>query len=105
MDKDLLMLEKSTGDASNDSLLGGLVTTTSRTALLADYLTAPELADELHVSKRTLDRWHAERRGPPRVTLQRQIFYRRAAVQRWLLDNERSFEDNAGRRRPRERSE
>lgn len=52
--------------------------------LLDGYLTAPELAGELGVSLRTLNRWHAQRTGPRRVTNGRLILYRATAVRDWL---------------------
>ena len=57
--------------------------------LLDDYLTRGELAAELDMCVRTLDRWHAMRRGPPRVTLGRLPLYRRAAVTAWIEKQER----------------
>ena len=36
--------------------------------ILSEYMTPEELAGELGICKRTLDRWHAGRTGPPRVT-------------------------------------
>ncbi|WP_442785939.1 helix-turn-helix domain-containing protein [Methylobacterium sp. C25] len=47
-----------------------------------------ELAVALSIHVRTLDRWHLERRGPPRITIGRRILYREAAVNEWLQANE-----------------
>jgi predicted DNA-binding transcriptional regulator AlpA len=48
-------------------------------------LTPRQLAEELHMSVRTLARLHDTRNGPPRVTLGRHLYYRRAAVDQWLV--------------------
>jgi hypothetical protein len=66
--------------------------------VLAAYLSPEELADELQICKRTLDRWHAARRGPPRVEIGRRPMYRREAVTQWLIARERGFDDE---KRPR----
>jgi hypothetical protein len=69
-------------------------------AVLPEYMTPEELADELSICKRTLDRWHTSRTGPPRVTVGWRPLYRREAVADWLRSRERSFnEDKASRRR------
>jgi hypothetical protein len=78
--------------------------TRDRDPLLADYLTKAELAAELGIHERTLDRWHTARTGPPRTVIGRDILYRRGAVLAWLANRERSFEDHRERRadvRPR----
>ena len=49
-----------------------------------DYLTQQDLARELHVSVRTIARWHVERIGPPRIVVGRLLLYRRAAIREWL---------------------
>ncbi|RBI67551.1 DNA-binding protein [Roseovarius sp. TE539] len=51
-------------------------------------LTPLEAASYLRVSKRTLDRWHAMRIGPPRVSAGRRVFYQLEALHKWLEDNE-----------------
>ena len=53
-----------------------------------EYLTPDGLARELHVSDRTLARWHVERVGPPRVVIGRTILYRRESVLAWLASRE-----------------
>jgi predicted DNA-binding transcriptional regulator AlpA len=62
--------------------------------VLAPYLTPEELADQLQICKRTLDRWHAARRGPPRIEIGRRPMYRREAVEQWLIKRERGFDDD-----------
>jgi AraC-like DNA-binding protein len=71
-------------DAALDELL-----TTDRPALLGDEFLTPEaLARELHISPRTLARWHVERVAPPRIAIGRTVIYRRDAVRNWLLERE-----------------
>jgi DNA-binding transcriptional regulator YiaG len=53
-----------------------------------DYLTQQDLARELHVSVRTLARWHVERIGPPRIVVGRLLLYRRATIRDWLESRE-----------------
>jgi hypothetical protein len=57
-------------------------------SLLADYITRPELAEELGVTIRTLERWSQQRIGPP-ATLGA-VRYRRAAVTAWFLSQEQT---------------
>ena len=64
--------------------------------ILSEYMTPQELAEELGICKRTLDRWHASRSGPPRLTVGRKPFYRRSSVEAWLLGRERNFEERKG---------
>jgi hypothetical protein len=52
--------------------------------LLADFLSQDELAAELKICKRTLDRWRRLDEGPPVTKLGRRIFYRRSSLQAWL---------------------
>jgi hypothetical protein len=72
--------------------------TRDRDPLLADYLTKAELAAELRIHERTLDRWHTARTGPPRTEIGRDILYRRGSVRAWLAKRERSFDDHRERR-------
>jgi predicted DNA-binding transcriptional regulator AlpA len=62
----------------------------------AGLLEKNEIAKELTVSTRTLDRWHTQRIGPPRVQIGRKIFYRRSSLIEWLQAQEDS---RKGRRR------
>ena len=57
-------------------------------SILGEYVEAPELSRDLGISKRTLDRWHRQRMGPPRTVIGRTILYRRTAVQEWLRSRE-----------------
>jgi excisionase family DNA binding protein len=49
-----------------------------------ELLTARELAAELKVSLRTLERWRARGIGPAYVRLGRTVRYRRSDVNTWL---------------------
>ena len=53
-----------------------------------DLLTPDEFAQELDTTRRTIDRWHSRRIGPPRIKVGRKVYYRREAVRDWLLSNE-----------------
>jgi len=53
-------------------------------SLLGDYFTRQELADELGIHVRSLERWAWLRKGPPQVRIGRRVFYRRSDVLRWL---------------------
>jgi hypothetical protein len=70
--------------------------------VLSEYMTPEELAGELGICKRTLDRWHASRSGPPRVTVGRRPLYRREAVTEWLRSREQNLSER-GRRRTHSR--
>jgi excisionase family DNA binding protein len=59
--------------------------------LTNEYMVSAEASRLLNVSQRTLHRWVRLHKGPPRIKLGRQVFYRRAAVEKWLL----SLEQNA----------
>lgn len=67
--------------------------------LLAPFLKPEELADALGVSRRTLDRWHAQRLGPARCQVGKLILYRVDAVRDWLS----GLEPGPARRSPRGR--
>lgn len=64
--------------------------------LLSGWISRLDLALELDVSVDTLRRWEAQRTGPPCVRAGRKVYYRRAAVQTWLEEQEQ-----AAPRRPR----
>lgn len=67
--------------------------------ILADHLTEQEFADDLEVGLRTVRRWRALRQSPPYVVIARRVYYRRAAVEEWLRNRERGFEEPKGRAR------
>jgi predicted DNA-binding transcriptional regulator AlpA len=56
--------------------------------LLANWITRPELARALGLTVDTLSRWEARRQGPPCTRIGRKTYYRRAAVQDWILAQE-----------------
>lgn len=58
-------------------------------SVLDDWMSRNELAVELLVSIDTLARWEVRRLGPPSVRLGRRVYYRREAVQTWLVSQER----------------
>jgi hypothetical protein len=66
-------------------------------ALLDDYYSSLELAEELGRSERTLGRWRSQGIGPPITLIQQTPFYRIASVRTWLLSQERQFVCQIGR--------
>jgi transcriptional regulator with XRE-family HTH domain len=63
----------------------------SETDLLPGYISREALARKLGISVRTLDRWHTQRSGPPRISPIRPgasrsglILYKVSEVERWL---------------------
>ncbi len=52
------------------------------------FITKKELANQLGISTRTLDRWHSLRKGPARSKIGNFISYRIEAVEEWLQKNE-----------------
>lgn len=62
--------------------------TNVKSSILDEYISPEHLAAELHISTRTLDRWHALREGPPRTKLGKRILYRRESVAAWLRSRE-----------------
>ncbi|GAA4641491.1 hypothetical protein GCM10023115_00380 [Pontixanthobacter gangjinensis] len=54
----------------------------------SNLLTVSNAADILRVSRRTLSRWARLRKGPPRIKVGRTIYYRREAIDKWLLSLE-----------------
>jgi predicted DNA-binding transcriptional regulator AlpA len=58
-------------------------------------LTPAQLASQLGVTTRTLQRWEVERTGPPRVVIGKQVFYRTVSVLAWV----ESCEQRRGRAR------
>jgi predicted DNA-binding transcriptional regulator AlpA len=64
--------------------------TSPEQTLLSDYLTPRQVAAELGICEKTLARWHAARRAPPRLTVGRKLLYRRATVSNWLQQQEKN---------------
>lgn len=67
--------------------------------LLEDFLRREELAEQLGLSPRTIDRWHALRLGPPRVCVGRTILYSVQSVREWLRRRENQVAVPQKRRR------
>ena len=57
---------------------------TATPALLADYVTREQLAEELKVTTRTLDKWQWLRCGPRKVKIGARVYYKRADVTAWI---------------------
>jgi Helix-turn-helix domain len=57
--------------------------------ILSQFFTKEDLAAELGLNMRTLDRWEALGIGPPRTLVGRQILYRRSSLLKWLASQER----------------
>lgn len=47
-----------------------------------------DVASSIGVSVRALRRWHALRKGPPRIKIGRKIHYREPSVREWLEGSE-----------------
>jgi excisionase family DNA binding protein len=58
-----------------------------------ELLTEQELADELKVSRRTLQRWRREGTGPNWIRVGKAPRYRRSAVAAWLDRQQGSPQD------------
>ena len=53
-----------------------------------EYLRPIQLAKELGISLRTLNRWTLERKAPTRTKVGNLVLFRREAIDRWLRENE-----------------
>ena len=62
--------------------------------ILEGYLRRDELAAQLGRCRRTIERWHSLRIGPPRITIGRLVLYRVESVREWLAEQQ-----EAGNRR------
>jgi predicted site-specific integrase-resolvase len=56
--------------------------------MLSDYLTPAQLADDLGICAKTLERWRNDGQGPPITRLGRTVLYRRTSVAAWLTARE-----------------
>lgn len=54
------------------------------TPLLSDYTPREELALELKVTPRTLDKWAVQRKGPPKIKIGARVYYNRNDVREWM---------------------
>ena len=85
-------------DYSDDSISSK--SDSSQSAVLEGYLRRDELATQLGVSPRTIDRWQVLRCGPPRIAIGRTILYDLNSVREWLRSKEDSANlSNSSRRR------
>lgn len=66
-----------------------MVSEENSNGLLDDYFTPAELGGELKKSARTIARWDRLRIGPPKTVIGKKPYYRREAVRKWLLRQER----------------
>lgn len=57
---------------------------------IQDLISEANYAAQRGVSVRTVQRERAQRIGPPFIKLGRQIFYRPAAIEAWLLAQEQA---------------
>ena len=56
-----------------------------------ELLTEAEASAEVGIKcTRTLRRWRVMRAGPPHVRIGRKVYYRRGALQQWLLGREQT---------------
>jgi predicted DNA-binding transcriptional regulator AlpA len=62
-------------------------------SVLAGFITPAELCRQLGKTRRTLDRWHARGIGPPRLQVERMIFYRVEAVRAWLNSHVQGYKE------------
>jgi hypothetical protein len=68
--------------------LSDLPQVNSPNLILEGFLRREELARQLGCSPRTIDRWQALRKGPPRVCVGRTILYNIESVREWLRSRE-----------------
>jgi len=57
---------------------------------IQDLISEADYAAARGVSLRTAQRERAQRMGPPFIKLGRNVFYRPAAIEKWLIDQEQS---------------
>jgi predicted DNA-binding transcriptional regulator AlpA len=63
-----------------------MTTRTVKVAVNPDLVTGDELAADIGVNPKTLQRWAREGRGPRRVRLGNRAYYFRPEVEAWLKD-------------------
>lgn len=64
------------------------------TTLLSDYITREQLAKELNVTTRTIDKWSWLSRGPAKIKIGARCYYHRQDVLAWL-DSQRNAQQAA----------
>jgi predicted site-specific integrase-resolvase len=70
---------------------------TQQTSLLADYLDVGQFCAELGITRRTAERWHTSRYGPPRTRAGKKVLYNRRSVAQWLQRQERGGQQSGER--------
>jgi len=60
--------------------------------LLAGYLTAQQLADELGVDIRTIWRWRWARKAPPAYKLGGRLMFKKSEVEDWVAQQREGHE-------------
>jgi predicted DNA-binding transcriptional regulator AlpA len=53
-------------------------------AILDDYINREDLAKELGITPRTLDKYEERRVGPPKIKIGGRCYYKRSAVLAWI---------------------
>jgi predicted DNA-binding transcriptional regulator AlpA len=94
----LKLLNDAPGDVLPSHSDGELKTPST---LLQGFLRREELAQQLGLSPRTIDRWQALRKGPPRVCVGRTILYNVESVRDWLRSREQELPSVKKRSRSR----
>jgi hypothetical protein len=56
--------------------------------VLDGYVSERDLAEQLHMTPRTMQRWRCQRLGPPVTLIGRAVFYRVEGVRAWLASCE-----------------
>jgi hypothetical protein len=56
--------------------------------ILEDYVTEDELASQLKLNERTLQRWRQQRVGPPPTFMGKRIMYHVPSFKAWLKSRE-----------------
>lgn len=56
----------------------------------SDLVDRKAAAIALDISTRTLDRWHHDGFGPPRIQYRRKVRYRLSAIESWVRGHEHS---------------
>jgi Helix-turn-helix domain len=55
---------------------------------LDGYASEDDLASELQVHPKTIERWRATGEGPPHTKIGRKVFYKRTSLDAWLAKRE-----------------
>ena len=64
-----------------------------------DFISSKDFANALNVSRRTLHRWGRLGKGPHRIKVGRSVYYRRAAIEKWLatLEHDNNVDGRSAR--------